>query len=143
MTDRVQILNQSLTLEDVANVIGAAEAGGVAIFAGTTRAETSSDGRSLVALDYEAYEEMAIAQMTALATRARERWPIISLALLHRVGRVNVGEASVIIAVACPHRGQVFDACRFLIDTLKAEVAIWKKEVWSDGSTSWKGEEGS
>jgi molybdopterin synthase catalytic subunit len=69
--------------------------------------------------------------------RARDRWPIARLALLHRTGRVGLGEPSVIIAVATPHRAESFEACRWLIDTLKAEVPIWKKEVWGDGSGSW------
>jgi molybdopterin synthase catalytic subunit len=80
---------------------------------------------------------MALAQMHQLAQRAREKFPIVKLALLHRVGRVALAEPSVVIAVSCPHRGQAFDACRFLIDELKAQVTIWKMEVWTEGSTSW------
>jgi molybdopterin synthase catalytic subunit len=114
-----------------------AAAGGIAVFLGTTRAETSASGQPLVALDYEAYPEMALQQMRNLAQRAREQWPITRLALLHRTGRVPVGEASVIIAVASPHRAEAFDACEWLIDTLKREVAIWKKEVWADGTATW------
>jgi molybdopterin synthase catalytic subunit len=72
-----------------------------------------------------------------LAAQARGRWPIRKLALLHRVGRVAVGEPSVLIAVSAPHRGEAFDATRWLIDNLKSAAAIWKKEVWSDGSTTW------
>jgi molybdopterin synthase catalytic subunit len=114
-----------------------AQAGGIAVFLGTTRAEANASKQPLVALDYEAYPEMALAQMRDLARRAREQWPIARLALLHRTGRVAVGEPSVIIAVASPHRGEAFDACEWLIDTLKREVAIWKKEVWADGSGTW------
>jgi molybdopterin synthase catalytic subunit len=80
---------------------------------------------------------MAMKQMEDLARRARAKYPIMKLALLHRVGRVEIAQPSVIIAVSCPHRGEAFDACRFLIDALKAEVAIWKKEVFVDGSSSW------
>src|SRR2546423_18165 len=80
---------------------------------------------------------MATKRMHELARRARERWRIVSLAILHRSGRVALGEPSVLIAVACPHRAEAFEACRWLIDTLKAEVAIWKKEVWSDGTGTW------
>ena len=112
-------------------------AGGVCVFLGTTRGETSPTGQALSALDYEAYAEMAERQLADLAQRARERWPICRLALLHRVGRVAVGEASVLIAVSTPHRAEAFEACRWLIDTLKAELAVWKKEVWADGSTTW------
>jgi molybdopterin synthase catalytic subunit len=114
-----------------------AEAGAVAIFLGTTRAERHPDGRALVALEYEAYADMATAQLRDLAERARARWPVLRLAVLHRTGRVPVGEPSVLIAVATPHRAESFEACRWLIDTLKSEAAIWKKEIWSDGSGSW------
>jgi len=113
------------------------QAGGIATFLGTTRAESSPTGQPLLALDYEAYAEMALQQMRDLAERARGKWPIRKLALLHRVGRVGVGEPSVVIAVSSAHRGEAFEACRWLIDTLKAEVAIWKKEVWQDGGESW------
>ena len=112
-------------------------AGGIAIFLGTTRSETSPDGRVLLALDYEAYPEMAGAQFDELARRARDRWPISRLAILHRTGRVSVGEPAVLIAVATPHRAQAFEACQWLIDALKSEAAIWKKEIWQDGSSTW------
>ena len=91
----------------------------------------------LTSLDYEAYPEMASRQLEDLAARARARWPILRLALLHRTGRVALGEPSVLIAVSTPHRSEAFDACRWLIDTLKAEAAIWKKEVWEDGKGTW------
>lgn len=112
-------------------------AGGIAVFLGTTRAERRADGTDLLALDYDAYAEMAVRQLHDLAARARARWPVLKLALLHRTGRVGVGEPSVAIAVSTPHRAEAFEACRWLIDTLKAEVAVWKKEVWSDGSGTW------
>jgi molybdopterin synthase catalytic subunit len=112
-------------------------AGGVAAFLGTTRGESNDNARPLLALDYEAYGDMALKQMRDLAARARGRWPVVKLALLHRTGRVPLAEPSVVIAVSCPHRAESFDACRFLIDTLKAEVAIWKKEVWTDGKETW------
>jgi len=112
-------------------------AGGIAVFLGTTRAEARPDGVELTALDYEAYPEMASRQLEDLAARARARWPILRLALLHRTGRVALGEPSVLIAVSTPHRSEAFDACRWLIDTLKAEAAIWKKEVWEDGKGTW------
>ena len=135
MADRIALMPEPITLAD-ADVSDAA-AGGVAVFLGTTRAETRGDGRALVALDYEAYPEMAERQLRDLAARARERWPVVKLALLHRTGRVPLGEASVLIAVSTPHRAAAFECCRWLIDTLKAEVAVWKQEVWADGGTSW------
>jgi molybdopterin synthase catalytic subunit len=80
---------------------------------------------------------MALSQMHELARLAREKWPVVRLAILHRTGRVPLAHPSVVIAVACPHRGEAFDACRWLIDTLKSEVAIWKKEIWKGGGESW------
>jgi molybdopterin synthase catalytic subunit len=121
-----------------ATFVADARAGGIALFLGTTRAEVNPQRRPLVALDYEAYTEMAQAQLHDLARRARDRWPVLKLALMHRIGRVPLGEPSVMIAVSTPHRAEAFDACRWLIDTLKAEVAIWKKEIWEDGTGTWK-----
>ena len=112
-------------------------AGGIDVFLGTTRAQTAGDGRQLIALDYQAYDEMAFRQLTELAVAARNRWPIVKLVLWHRTGRVALAEPSVLIAVSAPHRTEAFAACRWLIDTLKADVAIWKQEIWSDGSTQW------
>jgi molybdopterin synthase catalytic subunit len=136
-SDWIEICSGSLQADRAVGYVTDPRAGGVDVFLGTTRAETAPDGRELLALDYEAYEEMALDQLRQLAQRAREQWPIIKLAVLHRVGRVQLGQPSVIIAVSTPHRADAFDACRFLIDQLKVDVAIWKKEVWSDGSASW------
>ena len=133
--DRIALMAEPIRFADAD--VGDPAAGGVCVFLGTTRAETSPDGRQLFALDYEAYAEMAEGQLRDLARRCRERWPVKKLALLHRVGRVAVGEASVLVAVSTPHRGDAFAACRWLIDTLKADVAVWKQEVWDDGGTSW------
>ncbi|HEY7088963.1 MAG TPA: molybdenum cofactor biosynthesis protein MoaE [Tepidisphaeraceae bacterium] len=135
--DWIEILKSALPADRAIAHMTDPGAGGIDVFLGTTRAEKSSDGRELIALDYEAYEQMAVEQMTVLAKRAREKWPIVRLALLHRVGRVAVGDPSVVIAVSTPHRADAFAACKFLIDQLKLEVAIWKKEIWADGSASW------
>lgn len=136
-SDWVELRAEPIDAARAFEFVNDAAAGGVAIFAGLTRAETSAEGAALGALDYEAYEEMAVSQMRDLARRAREKWPIIRLAILHRTGRVPLANPSVVIAVACPHRGEAFDACRWIIDTLKAEVAIWKKEIWAGGTESW------
>jgi molybdopterin synthase catalytic subunit len=114
-------------------------AGAIDIFLGTTRAELDPTGRQLLALDYEAYTEMAQQQFTTLADTAASRWPICKLAILHRLGRVPIAHPSVIIAVSTPHRADSFQACQWLIDTLKKEITIWKKEIWTDGSASWVG----
>src|SRR5690242_17351800 len=110
-------------------------AGAVCTFLGTVREMTA--GRRTVSLDYEAYPEMALKKMAELEAEARRRWPIIDAALVHRVGSLDLGEISVVVAVSCPHRDQAFEACRWLIDTLKEVVPIWKKEVWADGSEEW------
>ena len=114
-----------------------AEAGGIDLFLGTTRAERHTDGRELLALDYEAYAEMAIDQMKKLAAAVRQQWPVIKLAIVHRTGRVGIGEPSVAIAVACAHRAEAFAACHWLIDALKVDVPIWKKEIWTAGAGTW------
>jgi molybdopterin synthase catalytic subunit len=135
--DLIQIHPTPLAVTGAIEFVTDPRAGGIDVFLGTTRDEASPDGRTLIALDYEAYEQMALEQMRKLAARAREKWPIVKLAMLHRVGRVAVGEPSVIIAVSTPHRAQAFESCRFLIDELKRDIAIWKKEVWSDGTGTW------
>src|SRR5688572_3807887 len=127
MTDLIGLTDKPLSPDAAVAHVTDAAAGGIDMFLGTTRAETNAAGQVLIALDYEAYTEMASTQLRDLARRAREKWPIIRLALLHRVGRVEVGQPSVLIAVSTPHRGESFEACRWLIDSLKAEVAIWKK----------------
>ncbi len=110
-------------------------AGAVCSFLGTVR-EMTGDRRT-ASLDYEAYPEMALKTMTELEEEARRRWPILGAALVHRVGHLDLGEISVVVAVSCPHRGQAFEACRWLIDRLKEVVPIWKKEVWADGTEEW------
>ena len=113
------------------------DAGGIDIFLGTTRTQTGEGDRTLMALDYEAYTFMALSQFEKMAEEARRKWPVIKIVILHRTGRVAVGEPSVVVAVSTPHRAEAFEACRWLIDSIKAEVTIWKKEVWSDGNEKW------
>jgi molybdopterin synthase catalytic subunit len=108
--------------------------GAICTFQGVVR--DSNLGRSVDHLEYEAYEVMAVAAMEAIASTVRERWRGAEVALVHRLGRLEIGEASVVIAVAHPHRGEAFAACRYAIDALKTSVPIWKKEFWADGS-SW------
>ena len=111
------------------------QAGAVCTFLGTVR-EMTGDRRT-ASLDYEAYPGMALKCLADLEARAREQWPILEVAIVHRVGHLELGEISVVVAVSCPHRHQAFDACRWLIDTLKEVVPIWKKEVWADGREEW------
>ena len=132
-----ELRDTSLDVAAAVAFVSTPAAGGIGVFLGTTRDEAHPDGRRLVALDYESYAPMALKQMRALAAAARERWPIVRLALLHRTGRVALAEPSVVIAVATPHRAESFEACRWLIDTLKVDVPVWKREVWDDGSGTW------
>lgn len=111
------------------------QAGAVCTFLGTVR-ELTGDRRT-AALDYEAYPAMALKTMADLEAEARRRWPILDAALVHRVGHLDPGEVSVVVAVSCPHRDQAFEACRWLIDTLKQVVPVWKKETWADGTEEW------
>jgi molybdopterin synthase catalytic subunit len=110
-------------------------AGAVCTFLGTVRELTGE--RRTVALDYEAYPEMALRKLSELEAEARRRWPILEAALVHRVGHLDLGEVSVVVAVSCPHRNEAFEACHWLIDTLKEAVPIWKKESWADGTEEW------
>jgi MoaE-MoaD fusion protein len=112
--------------------------GAVAVFEGIVR--NQSRGRSTLYLHYEAYEEMALKQMEALAHQALEDFKIRDAKLIHRLGRLQIGETSVLIVVASEHRGPAFDACRWLIDTLKRTVPIWKKEYFEDGAVWAAGE---
>jgi len=115
-----------------------AEDGAVVVFDGIVR--NHSRGRQTLYLDYEAYEEMALNQMRALAVEARERFGVRHVTIVHRLGRLEIGETSVLIVVASAHRAQAFDACRWLIDTLKQTVPIWKRETFADGAVWAPGE---
>jgi molybdopterin synthase catalytic subunit/molybdopterin converting factor small subunit len=126
---------------DVEDLVAAAKQsvdGAVVVFDGIVRNNTR--GRETLSLDYEAYEEMAAKQMGELAARAREKFGVRHVTVVHRLGRLMVGETSVLIAVAAAHRGQAFDACRWMIDTLKKTVPIWKKETFVDGAVWADGE---
>ena len=135
--DWIEILDSPLSVEAAVRFVTDPNAGGINVFLGTTRAEKSPDEKQLLALDYEAYQEMAVARLSTLVQDARKKWPVTKAAILHRIGRVAVGEPSVIIAVSCPHRAESFEACKYLIDQLKVDVPIWKKEIWADGSGTW------
>jgi molybdopterin synthase catalytic subunit len=109
--------------------------GAVVTFLGTVRDLTGED--VTVALDYEAYAEMAEVKLAEIEVETRRQWHVGEIALVHRLGHLEVGEVSVAVAVSCPHRAQAFDACRFAIDRIKDLVPIWKKEHWADGRTEW------
>ena len=124
----------------VAAEVADPEAGAIATFVGTTR--RTSRGRVVTHLEYDAYPEMAEAEMARIAEDVRARHDVRAVAMTHRTGHVPLGEASVVIAVSAAHRGAAMDACREAIDTLKQTVPIWKKEVF-EGGEEWIGREGT
>ena len=105
--------------------------GALCLFLGTVRNENA--GREVLRLEYEAYEEMALPLLEEVAFEAKRRFSVSDVRIVHRLGMLEIGDVSVAIAVASPHRAQAFEACRFAIDTLKAKVPIWKKEHYADG----------
>lgn len=114
--------------------------GGVVLFLGTVRDLTGD--QVTVALDYEAYGPMAERKLAEVEAETRARWPVGEVALVHRLGHLDVGEVSVAVAVSCPHRAEAFEACRYAIDRLKQVVPVWKKETRADGRTEWVHPEG-
>ena len=126
-----------LSLERVVAEVASDDAGAIATFVGTTRAQ--SRGRDVVRLEYEAYEGMAEAEMERIAAALRGRHEILAVAIHHRVGPVEIGETSVAIAVSAAHRAAALDACRDAIDTLKQTVPLWKKELYVGGE-EWIGQ---
>jgi molybdopterin synthase catalytic subunit len=109
--------------------------GAVVLFMGTVRELTG--GRVTAALDYEAYPGMAEKKLAEIEAEVRAGWPVGDVAIVHRLGHLDLGEVSVAVAVSCPHRHQAFEACRHAIDRTKEVVPIWKKENWADGTTEW------
>jgi molybdopterin synthase catalytic subunit len=118
---------------DVAALSSVSDAdGALCVFVGTVREQNR--GRRVVRLEYEAYEQMALPLMEQIAAEARRLWPVTQVRMVHRLGALSIGDASVAVAVASPHRDEAFAACRYAIDTLKQTVPIWKKEFYADGS---------
>ncbi len=110
-------------------------AGAVILFLGTTR--KSTDGRQTASLDYECYPEMARVKLAEFEAEAKRRWPLVACEIVHRLGHLEIGEASVAVAVSSPHRKAAFEAGEWLIDSLKQTVPIWKRENWADGTSEW------
>ena len=129
---RVEIVDGVIPTAEIVAGLKAGADGAVCVFDGIVRDNTR--GRKTLHLDYEAYREMALAQMHGLAGEAVAKFGVRDVALVHRLGRLVVGETSVLVAVSSAHRGAAFDACRWLIDTLKRTVPIWKKEQFVDGA---------
>lgn len=134
----VAIVDGPIRVDELLSRVRHPHAGGVVVFLGTVR--DNATGPRVLHLDYEAYERLALAEMQRIAREATDRWPVVGLAVEHRVGRLEVGEVSVAVAVSAPHRKEAFEAGRYVIDTLKVRVPIWKKEVW-EGGARWVGSE--
>jgi MoaE-MoaD fusion protein len=138
----IRIVHEAIDVDAIVRKIkqkpGTRADGALVVFDGVVRSHTR--GRPTLYLEYEAYEPMALGQMESLAREAPERFKVRSVAIVHRVGRLEICETSVLIVVTAEHRGAAFDACRWLIDTLKKTVPIWKKEYFEDGAVWADGE---
>ncbi|WP_353771987.1 molybdenum cofactor biosynthesis protein MoaE [Okeania sp. SIO2G5] len=125
-----------LSLEEVYQLADDGANGAIVVMSGMVRNQT--EGKPVVALEYQAYEPMALNIFRQIATEIRAQWSDVTHVVLHhRTGKLTVGDISVLVAVGCPHRSEAFAACKYGIDTLKHNAPIWKKEHWQDGSTSW------
>ena len=133
-----EVVTEALRVDEVVGRVADPAVGAVIAFVGTVRGMT--DGREVRHLEYEAYPDMAEETLRQIGDEIRERWKTIrKVAIVHRLGRLQIGEISVVIALSAAHRAEVFDAVRYAIDRLKEIVPIWKKEVWSDGA-EWRSE---
>lgn len=127
----VQIKKEALLVEDCADFAADDSAGGMAVFIGNVRNNTK--GKEVLRLEFEAYEPMALSEMTKIAAQMTDKFGAIRISIHHRIGILEIADTAVIIAVSTPHRKKAFEACQYAIDTLKESVPIWKKEVFTDG----------
>jgi molybdopterin synthase catalytic subunit len=125
------VTHKALNLQELVDFVTQPEAGAIVTFIGTTR--NNNEGRRVVALDYDAYPEMAEKELARIGDEAKEKWNIQRMAIVHRIGPVQITEPSVVIAVSAAHRADAFEACRFAIEEIKKTVPIWKKEVFEGG----------
>jgi len=126
-----RVTRKAIDLQELVNFVTDPAAGAIVTFIGTTR--DNNEGRRVIALDYEAYPEMAEKELARLGEEAKRRWDIRRMAIVHRIGPVQITEPSVMIAVSAAHRADAFEACRFAIEEIKKTVPIWKKEVFEGG----------
>lgn len=131
----IRIQSEPIDTFALTNEVGDLDAGAVVLFVGTTRRMTGE--KETVKLEYDCYRPMAEAELTMLRNQAMQRWPLKCCGIVHRIGVVENGQASVAVAVSSPHRVQAFEAAQWVMDTLKRNVPIWKREQWTDGSTEW------
>ncbi len=130
-----KITREVISPQSVIRAVEADHAGAIVHFLGTVRNNTS--GRRTMCLEYEAYAPMAEKKMAEIGQEIQEKWGIDRVAMIHRVGRLEIGEVSVAVAVASPHRRDGFEACKYAMDRLKQVVPIWKREIWEDGAEEW------
>lgn len=134
--DSFAITFAPLSLEAVYGLADDPANGAIVVMSGTVRNKT--DGKPVISLEYQAYEPMALQIFRQIAAAIRQQWPEANRVVIHhRTGHLQIGEISVLVAVGCPHRREAFEACQYAIDTLKHNAPIWKKEHWSDGSSTW------
>jgi molybdopterin synthase catalytic subunit len=134
--DSFAITIAPLSIEEIYALADEPANGAVVLMSGMVRDRT--DGKPVISLEYQAYQPMALRVFQQIAAEIRDRWPEVNRVVIHhRIGHLEIGEISVLVAVGCPHRSEAFDACRYGIDTLKHNAPIWKKEHWADGSSSW------
>ena len=126
------LIRSPISVESLLTDVQSPDRGGTCVFLGTVR----NDG-DVTGIEYTAYDEMALAEITRILDDARERWPEARVALQHRLGLIPAGEASIAIAAAAPHRDEAFAACRHVIEAVKKRLPIWKKELHVDGSATW------
>jgi len=131
---RFRVTQEPLDPQRLANLVRRDESGALALFYGVVR--NNSQGRRVLYLEYDAYPSMAVKKMRQVAEEARSRWDITDMAIHHRIGRLEVGETSLLVAVSAPHRREAFEACHYAVDRIKEIVPVWKKEVW-EGGESW------
>ena len=131
-----EIREEPLSVEEVRAAVSDPGAGGIALFAGTVRDQDG--GQGVVRLSYSAHPS-ATEELRRVAEKVAAEFGVLALAAVHRVGDLDIGDLAVVVAVSCPHRGEAFEACRQLIDTLKHEVPIWKHQRFADGSSEWVG----
>ena len=127
----IELNAEPLNIQKAIDHVSDGSVGGIDVFIGTVRDATK--GKKVIALEFEAYEKMAISEFEKIVAHAAELWPIHKIAILHALGKKQIGELAVVIAVSAAHRDAAFKACRYIIDTLKKTVPIWKKEIFEDG----------
>jgi molybdopterin synthase catalytic subunit len=127
----IKITEKTIDTQKVIGTVSSLGAGAVNVFIGTVR--NTAHNKNVVWLEYEVYESMAVSEIRKIMDEASQRWPLLGSAVVHRVGTLKPGETSVVVAVSSPHRKDSFEACQYIIDTVKEKVPIWKKEIFEDG----------